>query len=86
MVPWLHDMCVVYLLKAVNPAWVTNTVPFSLVIEYFHHSGSFELLQVKVKCHLSVGPARLVPRALNKHYSASGGPNKPNKVSFTNIT
>ena len=28
------------------------------------------MLQAKVKCHLSVGPARPVPRALNKHYSA----------------
>ena len=48
-----------------------------------HHSGSFEVLQAKVKCHLSVGTARPVPRALNKHYSARGG---PINVSFMYIT
>ena len=51
---------------------VTNMVPFTLLIDYIHHSGSFEVLQAKVKCHLSVGPARPVPRALNKHYSVRG--------------
>ena len=30
------------------------------------------MLQAKVKCHLSVGPVRPVPRALNKQYSARG--------------
>ena len=74
MVFELHDMRIVCLLKAVTPAWVTNTVPFLLPIDYIRYSGPFEVLQVKVKCLLSVGPARPVPRALNKHYSARGGP------------
>ena len=74
MVFELHDMRIVCLLKAVTPAWVTNMVPFTLLIAYIHHSGSFEVLQAKVKGLLSVGPARPVPRALNKHYSARGGP------------
>ena len=56
----LHDMRIVCLLKAVTPAWVTNMVPFTLLIDYIHHSGSFEVLQAKVKCLLSVGPARPV--------------------------
>ena len=50
------------------------TASFLLVIDYIHRSGSFEVLQAKVKCLLSVGSARPVPRALNKHYSARGGP------------
>ena len=83
MVPELHDMRIVCLLKAVTPAWVRNTVSFTLVINYIHHSGSFEVLQAKVKCHSSVGPARPVPRALNKHYSVRGG---PINVSFMYIT
>ena len=83
MVPELHDMRIVCLLKAVTPAWVTNTVSFTLLIDYIHHSGSFEVLQAKVECLLSVGPARPVPRALNKHYSARGG---PINVSFMYIT
>ena len=70
MVFELHDMRMVCLLKAVTRAWVTNTVSFIIAIDYIHHSGSFDILQAKVKCHLSVGPARPVPRALNKHYSA----------------
>ena len=70
----LHDMRMVWLLKAVTPKLVLNTVPFLLVIGYIRYSGSFEALQAKVKCHLLVGPARPVPRALNKHYSARGGP------------
>ena len=74
MVPELHDMRIVCLLKAATPAWVTYTVPFTLLIDYIHHSGSFEVLQAKVKCHLSVGRAHPVQRALNKHYSARGGP------------
>ena len=72
MVFELHDMRIVCLLKAVAPAWVTNMVLFLLLFDYIHHSGSFEVLQAKVKCHLSIGPARPVPRALNKHYSARG--------------
>ena len=70
----LHDRRIVCLLEAATPAWVTNTVSFTLIIDYIHHSGSFDILQAKVKCHLSVGSARPVPRALNNHYSARGGP------------
>ena len=83
MVFELHDMRIVCLLKAATPAWVIITNSFTLVINYIHRSGSFEVLQAKVKCHLSVGPARPVPRALNKHYSARGG---PINVSFMYIT
>ena len=83
MVFELHDMRMICLLKAATPAWVTNTVSFTLLIDYIHHFGSFEVLQAKVECLLSVGPARPVPRALNKHYSARGG---PIKVSFMYIT
>ena len=74
MVSELHDMHIVCLLRAVTPAWVINTVSFLLVIDYNRYSGLFEVLQAKFKCHLSVGPARPVRRALNKHYSARGGP------------
>ena len=73
MVPELHDMRMVCLLKAVTPAWVINTVSFLLIIDFIHHSGSFEIIQAKVKFLLSVGPTRPVPRALNKRYSARGG-------------
>ena len=73
MVPELHDMRIVCLLEAVTPAWVTNTVSV-ITIDYIHHSGSFDILQAKVKCPLSVGPSRPVLRALNKHYSSRGGP------------
>ena len=79
----LHDMRIVCLLKAATPAWVTNTVSFLLPIDYIRYSGSFEILQAKVKCLLSVGSARPVPRALNKHYSARGG---SINVSFMYIT
>ena len=72
MVFELHDMRIVCILKAATPAWVTNTVPYLVVIDYILYSGPFAVLQAKVKCHLSVGPARPVPRALNKHYSARG--------------
>ena len=72
IVPELQDMRMVCLLMAVTPAWVINTVSF-LLIDFIHHSGSFEVLQAKVKCHLSDRPARPVPRALNKRYSARGG-------------
>ena len=64
-------MLIVCLLKAVTPH-VTNTTPFLIVIDCIYHPGPFEVLQAKVKCRLSVGPARPVPRALNKHYSARG--------------
>ena len=83
MVFELHDLRIVCLLKAATPAWVTNTVPFTLLIDYIHHSGSFEILQAKVKCHSSLGPARPVPRVLNKHYSARG---VSIDVSFVNIS
>ena len=83
MVPELHDVRIVCLFKAVTPAWVTNTVSSTLKIDYIHHSGSFEILQAKVKCPLSVGPAPPVPRVLNKHYSARGG---SIHVSFMYIT
>ena len=56
------------------PGWVTNGVSFTLEIDYVHYSDSFEVLQAKINCLLSVGPVRPVPRALNKHYSARGGP------------
>ena len=83
MVFELHAMRIVCLLKAVTRAWVTDTVPFFLPIDCIRCSSSFEVLQAKVKCPLSVGPARPVPRALNKHYSARGG---PINVSFMYIT
>ena len=76
-------MRIVCLLKAVTPAWVMNTDPFTIAINYIRYSGSFDILQAKVKCHLSVGSARPVPRALNKHYSARGG---SINVSFMYIT
>ena len=63
MVLELQDMLMVCLLKAVTPAWVTNTASFLLVIDYVNHSDWFENLQVNVKILLSVGPARPVPRA-----------------------
>ena len=56
MVPELHAIRIVCLRKAFTPAWVTNTFPTLLIIDNIDHSGSFEILQAKVKCHLSVGP------------------------------
>ena len=79
----LHDMRIFCLLKAVTPAWVINTVSFTLAIDYILYYDSLEILQAKVECLLSVGPARPVPRALKKHYSARGG---PINVSFMYIT
>ena len=73
MIPEVHGMRIVCLLEVIT-AWNTNTVPFTLVIDYTRYCGSFEVLQAKVKCHLLVGPARPVPRALNKHFPARGGP------------
>ena len=58
-------MRIVCLLRAVTPAWDTNTTSLTLKIDYTRYSSSFEILQAKVKCHLSVGPARPVQRALN---------------------
>ena len=83
MVTELHDMRIFCLLKAATPAWVINTIPFTIAINYIRYSDSFEISRAKVICHLSVGPARPVPRALNKHYSARGG---PINVSFMYIT
>ena len=49
MVPeLLHAMRIVCLLKAVITAWVTDSVSFTLKIDYIHHSDSFEVLQAKV--------------------------------------
>ena len=59
-------MRIVCLLKAVTPAWVMNTDPFTIAINYIRYSGSFDILQPKVKCHLSVGPVRPVPRTLKQ--------------------
>ena len=72
-VPELQARRIACLLKAVTPAWVTNTVPFLLVIDYIHRSGSFEVLQAKVNCHFSARPASPVAPALNKHYFTRGG-------------
>ena len=57
MVPELHAMRIVCLLKAITPAWDTNTVPSSLVIDYTRCCDSFEILQAKVKCFF-IGRAR----------------------------
>ena len=83
MVTELHNMRTVYLLRAITAAWVTNTVSFTLVNDYTLYSGSFEILQAQVKCPFSVGPARPLRRALNKDYSARGG---PSNVSFMYVT
>ena len=83
MVPELHARHIVYLLKAVTLAWVTNMFPFLLVNDYFHHSGSFEVLQAKVKCLFIGRAAHPIPRALSKPYSARGG---PINVSFMYVT
>ena len=66
-VPELLDMRIIRLLKAFTPAWVINTVSFTLKIGFIHHSGSFEILEANFNV-----PYRSVPRALNKHYSARG--------------
>ena len=83
MVHELHAMRIVCLLKVITPAWGSNTILFLLVIDYIHHSSSFEILQPKVKFHLSVGPASPVPRALNKRYTTRG---RLINVSFMYIT
>ena len=56
MVFELHDVRIVCLLKAATPAWVINTVSFTLKIDYIHHSGSFEILQAKVNVFYRSGP------------------------------
>ena len=83
MVPELHDMRTVCLLKAVTPAWVAINVPFLLVIDFTRYSDSFDILQAKVKGQLLVGCAFPFPRGLNKHYAARG---KLINVSFMYIT
>ena len=83
MVFALHDMRMVCLLRAVTPSCVTNTVPLTMTADYLHHYASFAILQAKVKCHLSVGPARTVTRSLNKQYSARGGPIEVSFMYFT---
>ena len=46
-----------------------------LVCKRVHSALRFvEITEAKFKCHLSVGTARPVPRAVNKHYFARGGP------------
>ena len=56
MVFELHDVRIVCLLKAVTPAWVINTVSFTLIIDYINHSGLFEILQAKVNIVYRSGP------------------------------
>ena len=73
-VPQLHVMRMVCLVKAVTSSWVSNTVLITLVIDYTRYCDSLEILQAKVKCLLLIEPARPVPRALNKHYSARPSP------------
>ena len=63
MVTELHDMRLVCLLKAVTPAWVTITASFLFLFDYIDHSGSFDVLQAKVKSFIgrvrAAGPACL---------------------------
>ena len=59
---------------------VRNRVSFTLTFDNTRFCGLFEVLQAKVNCLLSVGPAHPVPRALNEHYSL------PNNVSFNVFT
>ena len=56
IVPELHDVRMICLLKAATPAWVVNTVSLTLKIDYIHHSGSFEVLQAKVNVLYRSGP------------------------------
>ena len=81
--PKLHAMRMICLLMAATPAWVINTIPFTISINYFRYSGSFDILQAKVKRLLSVGPVRPGPCALDKHYSARGGPIYKSFMYFT---
>ena len=82
MAPAVHDMSTVYLLMAVTSA-CTITISFTLVIDNTLYSGSFDIFQANDKFLFSVGPARLVPRALNKQYSERHG---LINVSFMYIT
>ena len=65
----LHDFRMVCLLKAVTPRRATDTVAYAMAIDYSRYCDSIDVLQAKVKSLFSVGPACLVPRALNKHYA-----------------
>ena len=56
IVPELHDVRMICLLKAATPAWVTNTVSFTLAIDCILYSGSFEILQAKVNVYYRLGP------------------------------
>ena len=49
IVPDLHEMRIVCLLRAVTPGCVANTVSFALAIFYIRYNESFEVLQAKVK-------------------------------------
>ena len=55
MVPELHDMRIVCLLKAVTPAWGTNTVSFIIANDYIHRSGLVDVLQAKVNVYYRSG-------------------------------
>ena len=85
MVFELHDMRIVCLLEAVTPdPRMGYKHGFIHVINRPHSSFRFVWgITSHVQCLLSVGPARPVPRALNKHYSARAG---PINVSFMYIT
>ena len=56
MVFELRDVHIVCLLKAVTPAWVTNTVPFTIAVNYIRYPNSFEILQAKVEVYYRSGP------------------------------
>ena len=76
-------MRMVCLLRAVTPAWVTDAISLTLVMDYILCSDLFGILHAKIKCLLSVEPARPVLRTLNKHYSARGGPINLSFMYFT---
>ena len=69
MVPELHALRMVCLLGAVAPAWVTNTVLFSLVVDFTRYFNPFDILQARVKCQLSVGPACLKQTLLREWWT-----------------
>ena len=56
MVFELRDVHIVCLLKAVTPTWVTNTVPFTIAVNYIRYPNSFEILQAKVEVYYRSGP------------------------------
>ena len=67
--PELHAMRMICLLRAATPAWVINTTPFLIAINYIRYSGSFDILQAKVKRLLSVGPVRLKQTSLRARWT-----------------